>query len=288
MIQMDEWASGQILLKFIQLSKPIIFANIFKFAAIQFLGAKRSSSMKSNLWFTHLEIVSGVNFISNSKIESNISNQTIHEEVDGIMRWLRVSLTRTAVLCQDHTQAASQTHWTLQKPGAVGSWPNYPDKSPPLPNYPHSFSFYKAMELPPFSTLMISERRPGLSHTDCLYKNTLWASGFPGRICGWATVRFTERSVNRLLSYYLKFPSSYPGSNIDLENCLAHSNYVPCMKRGFPEGKRRGTGQVSLDEEKYRKLYIIAVVTKVLQENRANRKAGLDGMGKRMGWGWVS
>lgn len=37
MIQMDEWASGQTSLKFTQLSKPIIFANIFKFAAIQFL-----------------------------------------------------------------------------------------------------------------------------------------------------------------------------------------------------------------------------------------------------------
>lgn len=44
------------------------------------------SSVKRNLCFTHLEIVSGVNFISNSKIQSNISNKTIHEEVDGIMR----------------------------------------------------------------------------------------------------------------------------------------------------------------------------------------------------------
>jgi hypothetical protein len=49
MIQMDEWALGQISLKLIQLSKPILFANIFKFAAIQFLEAKRSSSKKSNL-----------------------------------------------------------------------------------------------------------------------------------------------------------------------------------------------------------------------------------------------
>lgn len=44
------------------------------------------SSVKRNLCFTPLEIVSGVNFISNSKIQSNISNRAIHEEVDGIMR----------------------------------------------------------------------------------------------------------------------------------------------------------------------------------------------------------